>query len=588
MKLYNINILILFKISLLLILLLVISPSLLSQNKVCHLKLIGSDISIFRKQAKQIKRYHFNDEKTLNLKVEQLKSYYIEKGYLETNIDSIYKISDTLYAVFHIGKPYVWKDLNLVVDKPIGREYLAFNFKGSKGFYFKEGTDEQSVILDYYSNHGYPFATLSLSDIKIADGEIRGHCFLSPNQRVVWDSMLIKGDAQIHSKFIENHLGIKPGQVYCEEKFEAISQLISKLDFISEIKPSELELFDGVAKVHHYLKKQSANRFDGIIGFQNNNETDRLELTGEVNLDLVNSFHRGERIQFNWRKLEESSQNLKIDFHYPYIFNSKLGTDFSFQLMKQDSTYVNTNLRLGLNFQQTGNSGVRLFYQLKSSSLISSKHFAGLTVLPDFADSKSNLLGFQYEYEKLDRRYNPLKGWHWILDLSGGENKIKRNINIPDELYENIDLKTKIFEGTLSLKSYIPLGSKLVYHWQVMAAWMERVNYFENDLYRLGGMKSIRGFNEDSFRASKYALTRQEFQFVPSRNTSIYLFYDLAWYEQEIQEKIMSDHPMGYGFGLNFSAGSGMFTLNYALGKQNEESTDFKSAKIHFGFIVKF
>ncbi|MGZ2368699.1 BamA/TamA family outer membrane protein [Ancylomarina sp. YFZ004] len=571
-----------------LILSLVTSGILVSQEQVHHIKLKGSDLPIFEKQAKKLRHYRFDDVKNLSLKVEQLKSYFIEKGYLETNVDSTYKIADTLYAVFHIGKPYVWKDLNLVIDKNRGEGLPELRVNHSAVYSFKGGTEQQSVILDYYSDHGYPFATLNLTDIRIDNGEIRGTCSLNPNQRIVWDSMLVKGDALVHGKFLENHLSIKPDQLYSEEKFESISRLMAKLDFLSEIKPSELEFFDGVAKVHNYLKKQSANRFDGIVGFQNNKEKKKLELTGEVNLDLVNSFHRGERIQFNWRKMEESSQNLKLAFHYPYIFNSKLGTDFSFQLLKQDSTYVNTNLRLGLNFQQNGNSVVRLFYQLKSSNLISSKHFAGLTVLPDFADSKSNLLGFQYEYEKLDRRYNPLKGWQWILDISGGENKIKRNINIPDELYKNIDLKTKIFEGALSLKNYIPLASKFVYHWQVMAAWMERVNYFENDLYRLGGMKSVRGFNEDSFRASKYALTRQEFQFVPSRNTSIYLFYDLAWYKQEIQEKIMSDHPMGYGFGLNFSAGSGLFTLNYALGKQNDESTDFKSAKIHFGFIAKF
>lgn len=588
MKFYKLNSFFLLKIGLLLIFLMVKSTALFSQNQVHYLKLTGSELPVFRKQAKQIKRYRFDDERSLNLKVEQLKSYFIEKAYLETNVDTTFKIADTLYAVFHIGKPYIWKDLDLVVNKRFEANHLDFKVNHSKAYSFKDGADSQSAILDYCLNHGHPFATLSLSDIKIDKGEIRGTCFLNPNQRVVWDSMLTKGDAQIHSKFLENHLGIKTGQVYSEEKFEAISQLIDKLDFLSEIKPSELEFFDGVAKVHNYLKKQSANRFDGIIGFQNNNETDRLELTGEVNLDLVNSFHRGERIQFNWRKLEESSQNLKIAFQYPYIFNSKLGTDFSFQLLKQDSSYVNTNLRLGLNFQQSGNSSLRLFYQLKSSNLISTKQYAGLTVLPDFADSKSNLLGFQYEYEKLDRTYNPLKGWHWILDVAGGENKIKKNINIPDELYTGVDLKTKIFEGSLSLKHYIPIGLKWVYHWQVMAARMNRVNYFENDLYRLGGMKSIRGFNEDAFRASKYALARQEFRFVPSRNTSIYLFYDLAWYEQEIQEKIMSDQPMGYGFGLNFSTGSGLFTLNYALGKQDGQSTDLKSAKIHFGFIAKF
>lgn len=575
-------------ISLLLILLLMKSPPLFSQNRTHYLKLKGSDLPIFKKEAKQIERYYFEDAKNLNFKLEQLKSYFIEKGYIESNIDSTYVITDTLFAVFHIGKPYVWKNLNLVPSKTKGWGYLKSYSRFDKGYSVSDGIEKQSAILDYYSNHGYPFTTLSLTDLKIINGEIRATCLINPNKQIVWDSMLTKGDAIIHPKYLENHLDIKPGEVFSEEKFEAISQMIAKLEFLSEIKPSELEFFDETAKVHNYLKKQSANRFDGIVGFQNNKETDRLELTGEVNLDLVNSFHRGEHIRFNWRKLEENSQNLKIEFQYPYIFNSKLGTDFSFELLKQDSAYVNTKLRLGLNFQQTGNSVLRLFYQLKSSNLISSKHFVDFTVLPEFADSKSNLLGFKYEYEKLDRKFNPIKGWYWAFDVAGGENKLKKNINITEELYQDIDLKTKIFEGSLNIRSYIPLSLKFVYHWQVIAAWMERVNYFENDLYRLGGMKSIRGFNEDSFRASKYALTRQEFRFVPNRNTSIYLFYDMAWYEQEIQNKKISDHPMGYGFGFNFSTGSGLFTLNYALGKQDEQSTDLKSAKIHFGFIAKF
>ena len=558
----------------------------LSQYKAYYLNLKGSELPIFKKQARDVKRYRFENEVILIDKVEQLKSYFIDKGFLETNVDSTYRNADTIFAVFHIGKPYKWKKVNFLVDGEAHENY--FNFNSSDAYSLMGGESKQSTILEYYLNHAYPFATIKLSDIKIDNGEIRGTCLLSPNQKVVWDSMSTRGNVIIHPKFIENYLGIKVGKAYSEEKFENISQLISKLDFVSEIKASELEFFDGLAKVHNYLDKQSANRFDGIVGFQNNNKTDKLELTGEVNLSLINSFHRGEHILFNWKKLEENSQNLKIAFRYPYIFNSNLGTDFSFQLLKQDSTYVNTNLRLGINIKGSLNSGLKLFYQLKSSRLISSKQYLGSNVLPDFADSKSNLLGFQYKYEKLDTRYNPQRGWYWDLNLAGGDNKIKRNINIPDKLYEGIKLKTKIFEGSLDLKNYIPLASKFVYHWQLKAAWMRRVNYFENDLYRLGGMKSIRGFNEDSFRASKYVIGRQEFQFVPSRYTSIYLFYDMAWYEKEIQETKTSDKPMGYGFGFNFSVGTGLFTLNYALGKQSGQSTDLKSAKVHFGFIAKF
>jgi len=562
--------------------------SLSAQNQVHFLRVSGSQNSDFIKQAKRLRRLRFDDEKTLHLKLENFKSRFIEKGYLETSIDSSFRLQDTVYAVFHIGKPYIWKELDLKINSEVSVPQFDFSFTGAHDKGFTEGIEQQSEILDYYLNQAYPFASIALSNLEIINGEINGTCLLNPNQHVVWDTMLIKGESGIHPKFIQNHLGIKPGQAYSEKKFESIAELISKLDFISEIKASELEFFDGKARVHNYLRKQSANRFDGILGFQTNNKTDKLELTGDVNLLLVNSFHRGERIQFNWRKLEESSQNLNLCFQYPYIFNSKLGVDFSFELLKQDSTYLNTNLRLGLNLKQSVNSDIKLFYQLKSSNLLSSKQFAGLSVLPDYADSKSNLLGFQYQYENLNRRFNPQKGWELKFEVAAGENKIEQNLNITEELYKGIELKTNTFEGLLSLKNYIPVRSKWVYHWQVQGGWLERKNYFENDLFRLGGMKSIRGFNEDAFRASKYAILKQEFRFVPDRNTSIYLFIDMAWYKQEVQDTNYSDKPMGYGFGLNFSAGSGLFTLNYALGKQDGESSDLKSAKIHFGFIASF
>ena len=562
--------------------------SLSAQNQVHFLRVSGSQNSDFIKQAKRLRRLRFDDEKTLHLKLENFKSRFIEKGYLETSIDSSFRLQDTVYAVFHIGKPYIWKELDLKINSEVSVPQFDFSFTGAHEKSFTEGIEQQSEILDYYLNQAYPFASIALSNLEIINGEINGTCLLNPNQHVVWDTMLIKGESGIHPKFIQNHLGIKPGQAYSEKKFESIAELISKLDFISEIKASELEFFDGKARVHNYLRKQSANRFDGILGFQTNNKTDKLELTGDVNLLLVNSFHRGERIQFNWRKLEESSQNLNLCFQYPYIFNSKLGVDFSFELLKQDSTYLNTNLRLGLNLKQSVNSDIKLFYQLKSSNLLSSKQFAGLSVLPDYADSKSNLLGFQYQYENLNRRFNPQKGWELKFEVAAGENKIEQNLNITEELYKGIELKTNTFEGLLSLKNYIPVRSKWVYHWQVQGGWLERKNYFENDLFRLGGMKSIRGFNEDAFRASKYAILKQEFRFVPDRNTSIYLFIDMAWYKQEVQDTNYSDKPMGYGFGLNFSAGSGLFTLNYALGKQDGESSDLKSAKIHFGFIASF
>ena len=83
--------------------------SLMGQNKTYYLSLEGSEEKILTKQAEKLRQYHFDLKGKINAKIEHLKSYFVENGYLEASVDSTFQIEDTVYAIFHIGKPYVWK-----------------------------------------------------------------------------------------------------------------------------------------------------------------------------------------------------------------------------------------------------------------------------------------------------------------------------------------------------------------------------------------------------------------------------------------------------------------------------------------------
>ncbi|MCX6181458.1 MAG: hypothetical protein NT150_05995 [Bacteroidetes bacterium] len=48
------------------------------------------------------------------------------------------------------------------------------------------------------------------------------------------------------------------------------------------------------------------------------------------------------------------------------------------------------------------------------------------------------------------------------------------------------------------------------------------------------------------------------------------------------------DHPYGFGAGFSFETKAGIFSLNYAIGKQLGNPIDFGAAKIHFGFLNQF
>ncbi|MBL0343162.1 MAG: hypothetical protein IPP71_21210 [Bacteroidetes bacterium] len=68
----------------------------------------------------------------------------------------------------------------------------------------------------------------------------------------------------------------------------------------------------------------------------------------------------------------------------------------------------------------------------------------------------------------------------------------------------------------------------------------------------------------------------------------MFLFVNGAWYERNTIDEYLSDTPFGFGAGITFETKLGIFSFNYALGKEFDNPIRFKAAKIHFGLINYF
>ena len=113
-------------------------------------------------------------------------------------------------------------------------------------------------------------------------------------------------------------------------------------------------------------------------------------------------------------------------------------------------------------------------------------------------------------------------------------------------------------------------------------------NHYMNELYRIGGMNSLQGFNEQALYCSSYAIALTELRFLFARRSYINAFFNAAWYERNIPNNYFRDLPFGFGLGLSFDTKAGMFYLSYALGHQHNSPISFKTGKIHFGVKVGF
>jgi hemolysin activation/secretion protein len=169
-----------------------------------------------------------------------------------------------------------------------------------------------------------------------------------------------------------------------------------------------------------------------------------------------------------------------------------------------------------------------------------------------------------------------------------GRKKIKENPDINPEVYDSLNLTNSIYKASLLFEGYIPLYKNLVLTSGIRAAYIDNENLFTNELYRIGGLRTLRGFDEESLYASAFTIINIEARYLFERNSFVSLFWNGGWYESEIVSSYNSDKPWGFGAGISFDSQAGIFSLYYALGKESGNPIDLKKAKIHFGYTSLF
>jgi outer membrane protein assembly factor BamA len=513
-----------------------------------------------------------------------------DNAYLTASFDSVIVDSLSMKAYLNFGMQYKWASLKKGnVDEGVLSE-IGFREKlySDKPLYFKSVKRIQERLIVYYENHGYPFASVRLDSIMINGESISAQLMLVKNKEIKIDSIVIKGTAKIVPVYMYNYLGIKPGSLYDESQLKKVNTRIAELPFVRSTKPANIVFTDNFNKLVLNLEKRRASQFDGIVGILPDNKTGKILFTGDVRLKLQNGLGRGELIDLNWRRLQTQTQDLKARLVYPFILRSPFGLDYNFKLYKKDTTFLDVNQNIGLQYLLIGGNYLKVFYNNKTSTLLSTKGLEYLTTLPPNADVKTNMYGLGLKYEKLDYRLNPQKGFSIQVNASAGTKVIKKNAKLNPEVYENLKLNSAVYNGEFEGSVFVPIADRSTLKVGMQSAFIYGEATFQNELYRIGGLKTLRGFDEESIYASAFSILTLEYRFILEQNSYLYVFGDGAWYENNEVSKYIRDTPYGFGAGISFETKAGIFSINYALGKQFSNPIELRSGKIHFGIVNYF
>ncbi|WP_239020936.1 POTRA domain-containing protein [Pontibacter arcticus] len=514
-----------------------------------------------------------------------------QDAYLLASADSSFSRNDTLHVKLHIGQPFAWAKLrNGNMSEGVLVE-SGFREKFYQGTAFKpaEYVKLQQRILAYAERNGYPFASVWLDSITIKDNKIEAALMVEKAFVVTYDSVQVMGGSKTKPKFLMRYLQLYPGQLYNQDQIAASQRMLSALPYIKATRPPQVRFARDKARVYYFLEDRQANQLDGVVGFlpDPTRPDKKLLITGEANLNIRNIKGTGKSIGLQWRRVNRGSVILNGEYLHPNLFGTPFELGARFNLLKQDSSFITVQPRLQLSYYTLKYGKVSVYSEWRNSRVLSAANLQQLKNL-SLADARTNTYGLTYLWNNLDDFYYPRKGRLVELQLAAGTKKLLRSAELERSFYDTLDLTTTQLSLSLRLENFMRLGKNSALLTRVRGEALFNDQILLNDMYRIGGLTSLRGFDDYFFYASSFAVGTLEYRLFTAEDSYVLLFYDQGYYRSDLEEVNTQDFPLGLGGGISFSTGAGIFQLIYSVGRSEQQPLSLKYSKIHFGITSKF
>jgi outer membrane protein assembly factor BamA len=452
----------------------------------------------------------------------------------------------------------------------------------------------------FYAERGYPFVQVSIDSSTIDENHsLHANVVVDKGTRFTYDSIINKSNLRINPKIYNRLIGIKSGSLYNHREAVAIGSRLSQLNYAKSQKPHDIRFVNGVAHVYTYLEKQAASRFDLLLGIlPQESSTGRSWLvTGDVLIEMHNALQYGEYLFGQYKGLPNGNTEVLLKSTVPYIGALPVGSHLDFRLFRNSDKHVDVYFDGGGQYLFGGFNNIKILYNSRISSLISVDTASIITGgrLPQRLDTRYNGVGMSVDIRKVDYRLNPYKGFTIISSVSLGSRRIIENAAITtiegfENAYDSLSSPTLQAEAFLALAFYQKIKS-----WaSIKIGSTSSLKYNKsrlqlNEFYRVGGSRSLRGFDEESILSDAYSYVTAEFRFVFDRNSYLSLpFIDFGYTHIDNEGVQKWDRVLGVGLGLNFATKAGIFNTSLAAGSAQERPLDFSKLKVHMGYVSLF
>lgn len=536
-----------------------------------HLKAVGSTESETSILETLDYRQIFNDLNSLELETKSIAENVARLGYLESEFVTLNRVNDSSFtAIYHLGKAYVKAIVHY--DPNLNKNILKLVSNSITDNYFEIEVHKLEAALETLnseiSNSGDPFSTLQLTNIKKEGGVLYADLKVEKKLQRTIDTIIVKGYEKFPKSFIKRYLKIKRKQPFNLKTIKEKTEALENLQFASQIKDPEVLFTKDSTLLYMYIEKQKSNTFDGFLGFGTNTETSKIEFDGYLNLNLINNLNYGESLRLLYKSDESEQKTFDVKARLPYLFGSPIGTQLGLNIFKKDTSFVTTSQFAKLDYQINPKNNVALGIDAQASTNLLDNPIVTIN------DFKSTFFTLSYIHIE-QQRYDQLFPVNFMFDISAGTGK--RTMENNDQSQTRFELNMfKIFN--LNLRNSI--------YGNISAAILNSDDFVENELFRFGGINSIRGFEENSLAANLFGVFNTEYRYKVTNSLYVNSIIDLAYYENQILDT--KNKLLGFGFGFGILTQAGLLKLNYSNGSVEDQAIKLSNSKLHISLTATF
>lgn len=488
-----------------------------------HLELSTSNLLSFYTKDDQYSK------QKLQADLESLRSYYLDRGYINFNIEStqvaITPDKKDIYVTINVkeGDVYKLEKVKLAGNLVVAPPELIKLVKVGPGEVFsrKSATETSKAISDRLGDDGYAFANVNMvPEINEANKTVDMTFFVDPGKRVYVRRINMKGNNKTRDEVLRREMRQMEASWASSSKIERSKTRLERLGYFEEVNvetPPVAGAADQIDVNYTVVEKPSGNLSAGI-GFS---QTQGIVLNANIAQDNV--FGSGKRVNvaFNNSTYMTSYQ---FGFFNPYFTVDGVSQGYNLGYTKRNAGQVNianysTNvMNAGLNFGIPLNEFDSLRFDIDakrtelSTTDYSSNEICDFIYGNNGIDSCANLAN-SYVAGGANSRpvikatgdtfltLSPAIGWthdtlnRAIFPNKGGQQRFSALATVPgsDLEYYKIGYKQQL---------YLPLARDFTFRLQGEVGYGDgygdtnTLPFFEN--YFGGGTGSIRGFRNNT------------------------------------------------------------------------------------------